>query len=194
MVCEPGAFSSYRGGVVVSRIGKTPIEVPKDVTVTLDGCKCMVKGPKGQLEHEVPENFKVNIGEGIITIERPNDARRNRALHGLTRNLINNMVVGVSQGFEKRLEIVGVGYKVATKGKGIQLNVGYSHPLFFDPIPGIEFEVPNQTAIVVKGIDRQKVGQVAANIRGVRPPEPYKGKGIRYSDETIRRKVGKAGA
>ena len=178
----------------MSRIGKTPIEVPKGVTVTLTGRNCVVKGPKGQMEHEVPENFKVNIEDGIITIERPNDARRNRALHGLTRNLINNMVVGVSQGFEKKLEIVGVGYKVATKGKGIQLNVGYSHPLFFDPMPGIEFEIPNQNAIVIKGIDKQKVGQTAANIRGVRPPEPYKGKGIRYADERIRRKVGKSGA
>jgi large subunit ribosomal protein L6 len=194
MVCVKQLSTVYRGGVVVSRIGKTPIEVPKGVTVTLTDRRCVVKGPKGQLEHEVPENFKVNIEDGIITIERPNDARRNRALHGLTRNLINNMVVGVSQGFEKRLEIVGVGYKVAVRGNGIQLNVGYSHPLVFDPGPGIEFEVPNQTAIVIKGIDKQKVGQMAADIRGVRPPEPYKGKGIKYSDERIRRKVGKSGA
>jgi large subunit ribosomal protein L6 len=178
----------------VSRIGKMPVEVPKEVTVTMQDRKCIVKGPKGQLEYDVPERFKVNIENSTITIERPSDSKQHKSLHGLVRNLIRNMVVGVSKSFEKKLLIEGTGYKVAAKGTGIQINVGYSHPLIFDAIPGIEFEVPNATTIIVRGIDKQVVGQMAANIRSIRPPEPYKGKGIKYSDEKIRRKVGKAGA
>jgi len=178
----------------VSRIGKTPVQIPAGVTVNMKGNICTVKGPKGELSYRVPENFKVIVDGNHLRVERPGDSRTERALHGLSRNLIRNMVTGVSAGFEKKLEIVGVGYKVAKSGKGIQINIGYSHPLFFKETADIEFDVPNQNTIIVKGIDKEKVGQMAANIRSVRPPEPYKGKGIKYSDEKIRRKVGKAGA
>lgn len=178
----------------MSRIGKTPVDIPSGVTVSMQDRKCIVKGPKGKLEYEVPENFKIKINDNQLTVERSGDKREDRSLHGLIRKLIYNMVVGVSQGYTRKLEIVGVGYKASEKGKGIQLNIGYSHPVVFNQIPGIEFEVPNPTSIIVKGIDKQLVGQVAANIRSVRPPEPYKGKGIRYEGEYVRRKVGKAGA
>lgn len=178
----------------MSRIGRTPVDVPKGVTIDIQGDKCIVKGPKGQLECPIPRKFKINLEDGVLTVERPGNSREERSLHGLTRNLIRNAVVGVSAGFEKKLEIVGVGYKAAKKGDGVLLNIGYSHPLFFKEENGIEFDVPNQSVIVVKGIDKQAVGQVAADIRGVRPPEPYKGKGIKYEGEYIRRKVGKAGA
>lgn len=178
----------------MSRIGKIPVDIPKGVTVEMKHGALVAKGPKGQLEYEVPKEFKVEIADDKIRVHRPNDSRKNKALHGLIRTLIRNSVVGVSQGYSKQLNIVGVGYKAQKQGSGVQLNVGYSHPVVFNEIPGIEFDVPNATTIVVKGIDRQVVGQVAANIRSVRPPEPYKGKGIRYADEQVRRKVGKAGA
>ncbi|MFP4499173.1 MAG: 50S ribosomal protein L6 [Vulcanimicrobiota bacterium] len=178
----------------MSRVGNAPVEIPKGVTVEMEGQKIIAKGSKGQLEYLVPDNFNIKIEDNILTVERPGDSRQERSLHGLARNLIRNMVVGVSQGYEKTLEIVGVGYKAAKQGASVQLNVGYSHPLVFKEGDGIEFDVPNQTTVVVKGIDKQKVGQMAANIRGVRPPEPYKGKGIRYQGEYVRRKVGKAGA
>ncbi len=178
----------------MSRIGKTPVKIPKGVQVSFKDGKCTVKGPLGTLSLDMPETFKIEMEDGSLKVIRPDDSRKNRALHGLYRNLIRNMVVGVSEGYRKELEIVGVGYKVAKKGKSIQINIGYSHPVEVKEDEGIEFEVPNQTTIVVKGIDKQKVGQVAANIRRIRPPEPYKGKGIRYKGEFIRRKVGKSGA
>lgn len=178
----------------MSRVGKIPVEIPKGVEVALKDGVCFVKGPKGELNYRFPDKFVVKLEEGKIIVERPDDTRQNKALHGLARTLIRNMVVGVSSGFEKKLEIIGVGYKVAKQANHIQINVGYSHPVMFEEGNGIEFEVPNQTTIIVKGIDRQVVGQMAADIRGIRPPEPYKGKGIKYSDETVRRKVGKAGS
>lgn len=178
----------------MSRIGKTPVDIPKNVTITMSGNTCTVKGPKGELKYDVPENFKVKMDGDVLTVERPGDSKKEKALHGLARTLIKNMTIGVSEGFAKTLTIVGVGYKALAQGTGVQINIGYSHPLVFKDIPGIEFEVPNQTTIVVKGIDKEKVGQVAADIRSVRPPEPYKGKGIKYADEYVRRKVGKAGA
>ncbi len=178
----------------MSRVGKIPVEIPKGVKVEIKDNFVTVTGPKGKLEYQAPRELTLKLDEDSVTVERPDDSKKNRSLHGLVRVLIRNMVVGVSQGYEKKLEIVGVGYKVAKQGKGIQINVGYSHPVVFEEKDGIEFDVPNQTTIIVKGIDRQAVGQVAANIRSVRPPEPYKGKGIKYADEVIRRKVGKAGA
>ena len=178
----------------MSRIGKAPITVPAGVNVSVDGSKVTVKGPKGELSMNVAPNMKVEVNEGVITVSRPNDEKQNRSLHGLTRTLINNMVVGVNEGFSKTLEVNGVGYRASKEGKNLVLNVGYSHQVIMPEIEGIEVEVPNPNQIIVKGIDKQKVGQFAAEVRGKRPPEPYKGKGIKYDYEVIRRKEGKTGA
>lgn len=178
----------------MSRIGKMPVRIPNGVTINFSGNKVIVKGPKGTLDYTAPENFEIKIEDGTVIVNRPGDSRKEKATHGLVRTLIRNMVVGVSDGYEKSLEVIGVGYRVAKQGNGIKLNVGYSHPILVEPEPGIEFDLPTATTIVVKGIDKYQVGQTAANIRRIRPPEPYKGKGIKYTDETIRRKVGKAGA
>jgi large subunit ribosomal protein L6 len=175
----------------MSRIGKKPIEVPEGVTFEIAPERVTVKGPKGELSERVSRDMKIEQGEGLVTVERPSDRGPHRALHGLTRTLLFNMVVGVTEGYEKRLEIQGVGYRASLKGKDLELLVGYSHPVMIDAPEGIEFEVPQQTEVIVRGIDKQKVGQVAAVIRKQRPPEPYKGKGIRYQGEYVARKVGK---
>jgi large subunit ribosomal protein L6 len=175
----------------MSRIGKRPIEVPAGVTVTVDPGRVTVHGPKGELRQVVPQRIAITQDEGVITVTRPTERGEDRALHGLTRTLVANMVEGVTKGFEKRLEIQGVGYRAALHGSNLELQVGYSHPVRITPRTGIEFEVPVPTQIVVRGIDKQMVGQTAAEIRKVRPPEPYKGKGIRYEGEYVRRKVGK---
>ena len=178
----------------MSRIGRLPIPVPSGVDVAIDGQDVRVKGPKGELAHTVVEPIRVaKDDDGTLTVTRPDDERLNRSLHGLTRTLIANMVTGVTTGFTKSLEIVGVGYRVQPKGQGIELALGYSHPIQVDAPDGISFTVENPTKLTVSGIDKQKVGEVAANIRKLRKPEPYKGKGIRYSGEVVRRKVGKAG-
>ena len=178
----------------MSRIGKAPITVPAGVNVSVDGRDVTVKGPKGELKMTVAPTMQVEVNEGVVTVSRPNDEKQNRSLHGLTRTLINNMVVGVNEGFSKTLEINGVGYRAAKEGKNLVLNVGYSHQVIMPEIEGIEVEVPNPNQVIVKGIDKQKVGQFAAEVRGKRPPEPYKGKGIKYDYEVIRRKEGKTGA
>ena len=175
----------------MSRIGRKPIELPEAVTVELAPGRVAVKGPKGELDQRLSPEMKVEQAEGAVTVQRPTDRGEHRALHGLTRSLIANMVEGVTEGFEKRLEIQGVGYRAALKGKNLELALGYSHPVAIDAPEGIEFEVPQPTEVIVKGIDKQLVGQVAADIRKRRPPEPYKGKGIRYKDEQVLRKVGK---
>jgi large subunit ribosomal protein L6 len=175
----------------MSRIGKQPVDLPKGVEARLDDGTLTVKGPKGSLELRVNPEMKVSIEDGVLTVERPSDAAGHRALHGLTRSLIANMVQGVTAGFERKLEIVGVGYRAEKKGPGITLHLGYSHTIDYPAPTGIELEVPVQTEVVVKGSDKQLVGQVAAEIRGFRPPEPYKGKGVRYAGEQIRRKAGK---
>lgn len=179
----------------MSRIGGKPIELPEGVDVKIDGQTVKVKGSKGVLERSFNERigFDFDIEGAVINVTRPDDARESRALHGLSRALLNNMVVGVSDGFKKELEIHGVGYRASMKGPDIELLVGFSHPVDVVAPEGITFEVPEQTRIVVSGIDKEQVGQVAANIRKVRPPEPYKGKGIRYVGEYVRRKAGKAG-
>ena len=177
----------------MSRIGKSPIALPSGVEVKVDGDVVEVKGPKGTLKQTLSEGITLSVEDGVVTVERTNDERNTRALHGLLRSLINNMVVGVSDGYSKELTAVGVGYRAALKGSQLELQVGYSHPVEIDAPEGITFEVPEPTKIIVGGIDKQLVGQVAANIRAVRPPEPYKGKGIRYKDERVRRKAGKAG-
>ncbi len=178
----------------MSRIGKAPITVPSGVEVRIDGSSITVKGPKGELTRELPEQITVSQDEGVLTVERANDERKSRALHGLVRSLVANMVTGVSEGFRKELDIVGVGYRAAAKGKdGLELSLGFSHPVVVTAPAGIEFNVPQPTRIEVLGIDKQLVGQVAADIRAWRKPEPYKGKGIRYVDEYVRRKAGKAG-
>ncbi len=177
----------------MSRIGKLPIKVPSGVELKADGVQFTVKGPKGEMKLNVHPNMKLEMADGEIKVLRPSDAKSDRALHGLTRSLVNNMVVGVTTGFTKQLNIVGVGYKVELKGKGLVLNLGFSHPIEYPTPAGIEFDVDQKkNTIVVKGIDKQKVGQAAAEIRSFRPPEPYKGKGIMYSTERIRRKAGKA--
>jgi large subunit ribosomal protein L6 len=179
----------------MSRIGKKPVEIGKGVDVTVNGRAIRVKGPKGDLTFNAHPEMLVKIEDGAVVVERPSDNASHKALHGLTRTLIANMVAGVTTGYKKTLEIVGVGYKAEKSGKGIKLTVGYSHTVQFDAPPGITFETPNPTTLVISGADKQMVGQVAAEIRLVRPPEPYKGKGIRYSDEQVRRKAGKtAGA
>lgn len=175
----------------MSRIGKKPVEIPKGVEVRLDGASLSVKGPKGELSMDVHSEMGVVVDDAEVRVERPSDAGRHRALHGLTRALIANMVEGVTNGFSRTLEIVGVGYRAEKKGKALNLALGFSHPVEFDPPEGIDIEVPNPTTVVVQGADKQAVGQVAAVIRGFRPPEPYKGKGIRYQGEQVRRKAGK---
>lgn len=177
----------------MSRIGKKPIAIPNGVEVTIDGNTVTVKGPKGTLTRQIHPDMTVKVEENVLMVERPSDDRIHRALHGTTRSIIANMVEGVSNGYSKTLELVGVGYRVQKKGKTVVLNVGYSHPVEVEEPEGIELEVPSATRIVVKGIDKEKVGAVAANIRAIREPEPYKGKGIKYSDERIRRKEGKTG-
>jgi len=178
----------------MSRIGKLPIPVPGGVDVTVDGQLVTVKGPKGTLSHTLAEPIKIDRDDdGTLLIKRPDDERRSRALHGLSRTLVNNMVVGVTQGYEKKLEIQGVGYRVALKGTELEFSLGYSHPVKVVPPDGITFVVETPTRFSVQGIDKQKVGEVAANIRKLRKPDPYKGKGVRYSGEVVRRKVGKTG-
>ena len=180
--------------LIMSRIGRAPITVPAGVEVKIDGSHVAVKGPKGALEMTVAPNMKVELDAGVIHVSRPNDEKMNRSLHGLTRTLINNMVVGVSEGFSKTLEVNGVGYRAAKEGKNLVLNVGYSHQVIMPETEDIQIEVPNPNQIIIKGIDKQKVGQFAAEVRGKRPPEPYKGKGIKYDYEVVRRKEGKTGA
>ena len=175
----------------MSRIGRKPIEIPSSVNIGLSPGRVQVNGPLGELSQQVPTRMKVEQREGEIVVTRPTERGEDRALHGLTRSLIANMVEGVTKGFEKRLEIQGVGYRAAMRGAALELNVGFSHSVVIQPPAGIAFEVPAVTQIVVKGVDKQQVGQVAAEIRRVRPPEPYKGKGIRYEGEYVRRKVGK---
>ena len=175
----------------MSRIGSKPISVPESVTIDVAPGRVSVKGPKGELAQTLSSEMKVEQSDGVLTVERPTNRGEHRALHGLTRSLIANMVEGVTDGFEKRLEIQGVGYRAQLKGKNLELALGYSHPVAIEAPEGIEFEVPQPTEIVVRGIDKQLVGQVAADIRKRRPPEPYKGKGIRYRGEHVMRKVGK---
>ncbi len=177
----------------MSRIGKLPIPVPANVDVTIDGQQISVKGPKGTLSHTIAEPIVVERGEGVLEVKRPDDERRNRALHGLTRSLVNNLVVGVTEGYEKKLEIHGVGYRVQLKGSDLEFSLGFSHPVKVTPPEGITFAVEAPTRFSVQGIDKQRVGEVAANIRKLRKPDPYKGKGVRYAGEKIRRKVGKTG-
>jgi large subunit ribosomal protein L6 len=177
----------------MSRIGNKPIDLPDGVDVKIDGTTVKVKGTRGELERSFNERIGFDLDGAVLTVTRPDDARESRALHGLSRALLNNMVLGVSDGFSKELEIHGVGYRASMKGSGIELLVGFSHPVDVEAPEGITFEVPEQTKIIVSGIDKEQVGQVAANIRKVRPPEPYKGKGIRYAGERVRRKAGKAG-
>jgi large subunit ribosomal protein L6 len=176
----------------VSRIGKQPIPVPSGVEVKIDGSKVTIKGPKGELTQEFSDVVTIELEDGNIVVTRPDDSRDARSLHGLTRTLVANMVTGVSEGFFKNLEIVGVGYRATLKGKDLELALGFSHPVLIQPEAGIEFEVPQPTRITVRGIDKQRVGQVAAEIRAWRKPEPYKGKGVRYEGEYVRRKLGKA--
>ena len=184
---------SLEGGTGMSRIGKMPIAIPAGVTVEVaENNKVTVKGPKGTLERTLPGEMKITQNDGVITIERPNDLKREKSLHGLTRSLLHNMVVGVSAGFEKKLEVNGVGYRAAKSGNTLTLNLGYSHPVEMTDPEGVTTEVQGNV-ITVKGIDKEAVGQFAANIRDKRRPEPYKGKGIKYADEVIRRKVGKTG-
>jgi large subunit ribosomal protein L6 len=175
----------------MSRIGRRPIEVPAGVTVSIDPGRVMVNGPLGTLQQQVPQRMQIDQSDGTITVTRPTERGDDRALHGLTRTLIANMVEGVTKGFEKRLELQGVGYRAAMQGADLRIDVGFSHPVVKKAPQGISFEVPTPTEIVVKGVDKQQVGQIAAEVRKVRPPEPYKGKGIRYQGEYVRRKVGK---
>lgn len=177
----------------MSRIGKVPVPVPAGVEVTIDGATLTVKGPKGTLVHTIPAPIEVSQEEGQVTVTRPNDERSSRSLHGLTRTLINNLIIGVTQGYEKKLEIVGTGYRVAAKGADLEFALGFSHPVVVTPPEGISFAVESQTKFSVSGISKQQVGEVAANIRKIRKPEPYKGKGVRYAGEVVRRKAGKAG-
>ena len=177
----------------MSRIGLKPINVPAGVELKIEGNCVRVKGPKGELSHEIPEGIQVVQDGSVVKVARTDDDGYYKALHGLTRSLIANMVEGVTNGFSKTLEINGVGYRAAKQGNKLVLTIGYSHPVEIEAEPGIEFEVPAPNRIIVKGADKQRVGQVAAEIRSVRPPEPYRGKGIKYLDETIRRKAGKAG-
>ena len=179
----------------MSRIGRAPITVPAGVEITLgDNNVVTVKGPKGTLTRQFNANMTIAMDNGVLTVSRPNDAKENRALHGLTRTLINNMVVGVTEGYKKELDVNGVGYRVAKEGSKLVMNLGYSHQVIMDEVPGITIEVPGPNKIIINGCDKQQVGQFAAEVREKRPPEPYKGKGIKYVDEVIRRKVGKTGA
>ncbi len=181
------------GGVEMSRIGKMPIEIPRGVEVRIEGTKVTVKGPKGELSRDIDPDMRLELRDGQLLVSRPSDQPRHRAMHGLTRSLLANMVAGVSEGFSKTLEMQGVGYRAQMQGRDLVLAVGYSHTVQVSPPPGIEFEVDGTSRIVVKGINKEQVGQVAADVRKVRPPEPYKGKGIRYLGEYVRRKAGKAG-
>jgi len=179
----------------MSRIGRAPITVPAGVEVKVDANNHItVKGPKGTLERDLVPQIKVEVNEGVINVTRPNDEKQNRSLHGLTRTLVANMVTGVTEGYKKTLEVNGVGYRCSKEGKKLVLNIGYSHPVNVEEIDGITIDVPNPNTVVINGIDKQKVGQFAADVRAKRPPEPYKGKGIKYSDEVVRRKEGKTGA
>ncbi|GGN62678.1 MULTISPECIES: 50S ribosomal protein L6 [Oceanobacillus] len=175
----------------MSRIGLKPIEIPEGVEVKLDGNKVSVKGPKGELSKEIHQDIVVKLEDNVLTLERSSDLKEHRSLHGTSRTMIANMVEGVTKGFEKSLEITGVGYRAQMQGNKLVVNAGYSHPVEIDAIDGIEIEVPKNTELTVKGIDKELVGAVAANIRAIRPPEPYKGKGIRYVGEYVRRKEGK---
>ena len=175
----------------MSRIGKKPVEIPKGVTITKDGNLLKVKGPKGELSEKIHPNISVEIKDNEIIVTRPDDTKLNKSLHGLSRALIQNMITGVSDSYQKKLEIVGVGYRAEMKGKNLLLNIGYSHPIYFVPPEGITIETPTQTQVVIKGISKQLTGQIAAKIRSFRKPEPYKGKGIKYSGEHILRKAGK---
>lgn len=177
----------------MSRIGKQPIPLPAGVQVDLTGQVIRVKGPKGELQRELHADMQVSVNDGAITVERPSDARQHRALHGLTRSLVNNMVEGVTNGFSKSLELHGTGYRASKQGEKLVLSLGFSHPVEFIPPQGLEIEVPSVTSVVVKGIDKEAVGALAATIRAAREPEPYLGKGIRYAGERVRRKAGKAG-
>jgi large subunit ribosomal protein L6 len=177
----------------MSRIGKRPIPVPNGVTVNVDGSAITVKGPKGELSRKLHPEMQVQLENGTVTVNRPSDEERHRALHGLTRSLIANMVEGVTQGYKKQLEITGVGYKAEVKPFGLQLALGYSHPVEYRAPAGIKLTAPQPTAVVIEGADKEKVGQVAAEIRALRKPEPYKGKGVKYQGEQVRRKAGKAG-
>jgi large subunit ribosomal protein L6 len=175
----------------MSRIGKQPIELPSGVNVAISPGRVQVNGPLGELSQNVPARMQVDQEDGTLTVKRPTERGDDRALHGLTRSLIANMVEGVTSGFQKRLEIQGVGYRATLRGTDLELNVGFSHPVVIKPPQGITFEVPDATTVLVKGIDKQQVGEISAQVRKVRPPEPYKGKGIRYEGEYVRRKVGK---
>ncbi|MFB4170053.1 50S ribosomal protein L6 [Virgibacillus sp. JSM 102003] len=175
----------------MSRIGLKPVEIPEGVEVNINGNTATVKGPKGELTRDFHQDMKVVIEDNVLTVERPSDHKEHRALHGTTRSLIGNMIEGVHKGFEKNLEISGVGYRALKQGDKVVINAGYSHPVELDPIEGIEIDVPKNTQIIVKGINKELVGEVAANIRAIRPPEPYKGKGIRYEGEYVRQKEGK---
>ena len=178
----------------MSRIGRAPIVLPAGVEVKVDGQHVTVKGPKGELSMNAAPSIKVEVSEGVVHVSRPDDTKENRSLHGLTRSLVHNMVIGVSEGFKKTLEVNGVGYRAAKEGKNLVLNIGYSHQVIVPETEDIQVEVPGPNQIVIKGIDKQKVGQFAAEVRGKRPPEPYKGKGIKYDYEVVRRKEGKTGA
>jgi large subunit ribosomal protein L6 len=175
----------------MSRVGKKPIELPAGVTVTMNGNTVTVKGQKGELTRSFHPDITINVEENIVNVVRPTDNKEHRALHGTTRSILGNMVEGVSKGYERGLELVGVGYRATKSGNKLVLNVGYSHPVEIVPEEGIEVDVPSNTKVIVKGIDKERVGALAANIRDVRPPEPYKGKGIRYEGEAVRRKEGK---
>ena len=175
----------------MSRIGKQPIELPSGVNVAISPGRVQVNGPLGELSQNVPARMQIEQDDGTLVVKRPTERGDDRALHGLTRSLVANMVEGVTKGFEKRLELQGVGYRVALRGTDLELNVGFSHPVVIKPPQGISFEVPDATTVLVKGIDKQQVGEIAAQVRKVWPPEPYKGKGIRYEGEYVRRKVGK---
>jgi len=177
----------------VSRVGKQPIALPAGVEVKLDGNHVSVKGPKGELSRELSRDMIIQMEGNTVTVSRPSDERQHRAMHGLTRTLIANMVEGVTKGYSKNLELVGTGYRASKSGRKLVLTVGFSHPVEIDPPTGIDIEVPNPAAVIVKGIDKEAVGALTANIRDVRPPEPYLGKGIRYAGEKVRRKVGKTG-
>ena len=174
----------------MSRIGKQPIELPSGVNVAISPGRVQVNGPLGELSQNVPARMQIEQDDGTLVVKRPTERGDDRALHGLTRSLVANMVEGVTKGFEKRLELQGVGYRAALRGTDLELNVGFSHPVVIKPPQGISFEVPDATTVLVKGIDKQQVGEIAAQVRKVRPPEPYKGKGIRYEGEYVRRKVG----
>ncbi|KRW91234.1 50S ribosomal protein L6 [Alicyclobacillus tengchongensis] len=177
----------------MSRTGRKPIPVPAGVEVTVNGTHLVVKGPKGQLERQLHPDMKLVVNDGVIVVERPSDEKKHKALHGTTRSVVANMVEGVTNGFAKNLELVGVGYRANKAGNKVTLSLGFSHPVELPEVPGIEVEVPAQTKLIVRGIDKELVGSYAAKVRELRPPEPYKGKGIRYEGENVRRKVGKTG-